>query len=623
MSGEWLKYGVKEINPRHYDGYAVRPTYEIRYANRAKEAIIRSIKICKMSNGEFIALLTCSPLGFEKATNKCKTVGFTDDEIEQSPVFARALIKKFYVRQPSSTVEKILNFFSQINKESREFPADFIKNFSKLFKQKQDDGQVIFSENLSEFIAESEARGAHVNPAKEHDFSLSELIEKRIKKRIPEAEFYEQIKELLVEGHNPNQVDRHGNTPLIRALLLPTKLIELLLAYSADPFFIYTEESQFWPFNAIEFAFKDKNTEHYNIFKLAFAKFDRKKWVSDIKVNAIEDKVVTEICLDSGKKFVTRLEKLTELKKAERDKLSEIYVTCFKDPHGNQENLQDNVKDAFTPKPYPHKMKVVDLIYALNSNKEELAGAILIELIKLANDIIVTHCEYAFIAHEHRQLPMTSMLYRVAYMIQLLLPNYVIPVYGSYVDYHSYDLIFSYHFLHATRVLSAFVEELIHAILAEASGDGKIKFKKLMTWLIEEEHLIEVIQSKNKSKIIRLVEKFFKEYLIGNMKGYAPVLFLVEGDSLRKICYFSEKENNIQFKPYIAVFTQAVIKARILEGFIYQEKPSFNMPIYFWKHRELFFNRKKIPSNENIDMTKYSSKKVRYVTQVSRIRSKL
>jgi hypothetical protein len=272
-------------------------------------------------------------------------------------------------------------------------------------------------------------------------------------KYYPEAHKSEQmmlayLQKLLAAGEDPNGYDTSGHTALHSAMELERvhkkkmdNVIKLLLIYQANPFIRNIHSLMGDYGSAYESALQRENRSYVNYFlslelSKKYARFIHvvanlprlTRPVSPpqpFKIKSDGKQMYSVFPMAGNKTYACITKNLNDLSRDEKTAIIAIHKQQF---------IDDN--DTFS-KDLSGDDKLIELIYA----EHRLIGFNLFQKIKVPECVVIS-CLYSYLDSKNRHPGLMLLLcFRLAFALQLLMPDQIIGYHFTAINYNSYRLV--------------------------------------------------------------------------------------------------------------------------------------------------------------------------------------
>jgi hypothetical protein len=386
--------------------------------------------------------------------------------------------------------------------------------------------------------------------------------------------FLRKIKELLLKGHNPNELGESGDSPLRVAITFydSKEIIELFLWYGANPFTRYRDDRYGTYCSAIETAKAYNKPNFLAAIDSALTKIEKplqkaqELKVTNINMHCHNETIMTQFQFSNEKIIATHFSQLDKLTQEQRAAVFSHFKSIFEVPNNSDPNIISSIfDDDFSGS------KLIELIY----DNKKIVGFNLYELIfpEKRKDSIFLHCIYSFIDSAYRGYGLMMLLiFKPAYSLQLLQRDKHIGIFYSSVHYNSYRLA---NFLHYPKHQPEYMNDLVKEILDTIFENNYTSYHDLITYYIVDELRVKspAINPAN----VDLNQKYYHKEILGLGEDFhdkihtraAPVLFYVGDENYFKMQQASNRLNinftalTVKFAEYLLTHFVNLLDARL------------------------------------------------------------
>lgn len=391
-------------------------------------------------------------------------------------------------------------------------------------------------------------------------------------------------KKYLLEGDNPEERSVCGTrSAMTFAILEQESLVplELLLWYEANPFrrlynemnyyngtdgrfsiaeipSLFCRNGLFELLSPIEKALLFNQIDKANVIGNEFSHLinsslsnnsNRKRMqVITSQVQYDDDMVVSHFIFDDYRHIKTRLKYVEQMTREEKQKILDLVKNNFMAIDDlDQRKLTDIFNKDFSAN------KLIDVIY----DNDKVIGFILFELIipKGSSKSIILHCAYSAIDPEYRGYGLMLFLsFRLAYILQAMLPEKQIGVFYCAAHYNSYRMA---NFKHSPKYQSPEVQKIISDTLKVIYDTEILPYYHHYLKSYIEDNVS--VKSVSHTSQVSLNERIYNREILGHEDipngefRSAPVMFFV-GDENYKYIANTASRLGINFDIHIAEF---------------------------------------------------------------------
>jgi len=377
------------------------------------------------------------------------------------------------------------------------------------------------------------------------------------------------FKTALLSGVDPDLQDSSGFSALTYAMLAQPSVwqMELLLCYEANPFERPSVNGGCgkYSLSPYELAFAFGMQGRANIIVDEFCWLTRRtlelrRSNTSLKVSEsssvwMDNSIISYFHFNDQSSINTRMIPVSRLNTEAEKETRFVIAALFKE---NFQALNDTSGDKLTKifdKDFSGD-KYIDIIY----HAGKIIGFNLLEIIHPPQNknIIFVHSVYGVIKPEYRGNGlMTFLSFRLAYIIQLMMPEKRIGVVVSCIHFNGYRLV---DFEHFPKYQSDAIKLLVKQLLDAIYGSNYQYYHHLITSYVVED--IRVRTSEKSDHVPSLNERFYTNEILGftNLQKNGesrstPVSYLVGEDNylhIRKVAH----ELNIDFESHIAEYAR-------------------------------------------------------------------